>query len=59
MIDLEALYKGNLPNSHEAALKAVYDAGYADGSGELKDEPVAEELPTQEEPPVPEEPPKE
>jgi hypothetical protein len=31
--DLEVLYKSALPESHFAGLRAVFDAGYADGSG--------------------------
>jgi len=31
--DLETLYKSALPESHFAGLRAVFDAGYADGAG--------------------------
>ena len=29
--DIEIVYKSNLPTSHFAGLRAVYDAGYYDG----------------------------
>lgn len=31
--DLETLYKVNLPTSHAAALRGVFDAGYEVGAG--------------------------
>jgi hypothetical protein len=31
MSDLGKIYKDNLSNSHEAALGAIYSAGYAEG----------------------------
>jgi hypothetical protein len=31
MSDLGKIYKDNLSNSHEAALSAIYSAGYAEG----------------------------